>query len=235
VPVEVEAIMFSDNDWSVRRVTGVLGVLFFIGMVVSFAMFGPIQPAPDDPISEIRDFYANDDSVILAANWVAAVTIVFFFLPFAAGLRTVLAARDVDGGIWSRTAFGIAVAIVGVGGAGGVFIPSAMLAFDTGDLDDSAMRLMLYADAYAFGVILAVGIALFLAANSLVVLRTGAVWRWLAWFGLVVAVLALIGAWWPLDGDPQGPLAAMSFTAGPLMALWVLLVSINLLRDTSHS
>ncbi len=222
--------MSSHQDWPLRRVTGILGILFFVGLAITFALFAPVQPDPDAPISELREFFADDDAVIHTSNWIFLVSLVFLFLPFAAGLRSVLAENDVDSGMWTRTAFGIAVGVVAIGGVGSSFIGSMMLAFEPGSFDDSVLRLIAYADAYIFSVPLTIGVALFLAANSIVVLRTGALWTWLGWLGLVIALLGLIGAWWPLDGDPGGVLAALALTTFPLLGIWSLLVGINLLR-----
>jgi hypothetical protein len=190
----------------------------------------PIQPAPNEPIENLRKFFADDNALIHTANLIMMLTLVFVFLPFAAGLRSVLAERDVDAGMWSRTAFGIAVGIVAVTGAGSAVLSSTMLAFEPGSFDDAVLRLIAYADAYMFSVIITVGLALFLVATAIVILRTGALWKWLGWLGLVIALIGLIGTSWPLDGDPEGVLASMGFSTFPLFAVWSLLVGISLLR-----
>ncbi len=222
--------MSNYQDWPWRRVTGILGILFFVGAAIGLLIIIPIQPAPDEPIANIREFFADDSALFYSANLIMMVTLVFVFLPFAAGLRSVLAERDVDAGMWSRTAFGIAVGIVAVAGAGSVFFSSMMLAFEPGSFDDAVLRLIVYADAYMFSVIITVGLALFLVATAIVVLRTGALWKWLGWLGLVIAIIGLIGTSWPLDGDPEGVLATMGFITFPLFAVWSLLVGISLLR-----
>jgi hypothetical protein len=223
--------MSSHQDWPLRRITGILGILFFAGIAIGiFGLVIPIQPNPNDPITEIRDFFTNDSTAIHTANWIVGVTLIFVFLPFTAGLRSVLAEEDVDAGMWTRTAFGIAVGIVAIAGTGSAFIQSMMLASESGGFDDPVLRLILYLDVYTFSVVIAIGIALFLVANSIVVLRTGALRNWLGWLGLAIALIGLTGAWWPLDGDPQGPLTSLGYATFPLFAIWSLLVGINLLR-----
>ena len=71
--------------------------------------------------------------------------------------------------------------------------------------------------------------ALFVAARSLVVLKTGVLWRWLAVIGLLAALLLVIGAAWPIDGDEEGALAIVGFIGAPLTLLWIIISSINLL------
>jgi hypothetical protein len=222
--------MSNHQDWPWRRVTGILGILFFVGTAIGLLIIIPIQPAPNEPIENLRKFFADDNALIHTANLIMMLTLVFVFLPFAAGLRSVLAERDVDAGMWSRTAFGIAVGIVAVTGAGSAVLSSTMLAFEPGSFDDAVLRLIAYADAYMFSVIITVGLALFLVATAIVILRTGALWKWLGWLGLVIALIGLIGTSWPLDGDPEGVLASMGFSTFPLFAVWSLLVGISLLR-----
>ncbi len=222
--------MSNHQDWPWRRVTGILGILFFVGTAIGLLIIIPIQPAPNEPIENLRKFFADDNALIHSANLIMMLTLVFVFLPFAAGLRSVLAERDVDAGMWSRTAFGIAVGIVAVTGAGSAVLSSTMLAFEPGSFDDAVLRLIAYADAYMFSVIITVGLALFLVATAIVILRTGALWKWLGWLGLVIALIGLIGTSWPLDGDPEGVLASMGFSTFPLFAVWSLLVGISLLR-----
>jgi hypothetical protein len=221
------------QDWSWRRVTGWLGIAFFVGIAIGlFGLVLPTQPDADAPIAEVRDFFEDDGGLLHSGNWIAAVSVVFLFLPFAAGLRSVLSERDVDAGMWTRTGFGAAVGTVALTGAGSAFLTSAELAFESADLGDDVLRLLLYADSYLFSVVIGLGVGLYLAANSIVVLRTGALWRWLGWFGLVVAALGLIGAWWPLGGDVGSPIALLSFITVPLLAVWTLLAGINLLRTS---
>ena len=225
-----EVTMFSQQAWPWRRVTGILGIVFFVGVAIGLLLFLPAQPVPDDPIADIREFFADDSALVHTANWILSLIIVFVFLPFAVGLRSVFGEKDADTRMWSRIAYGGAVAIVAVAGAGSALVASAALAVESGGLDDSVLRLILYMDAYIFSVVMSFGIALFLSATSMLVLSTGALWRWLGWFGLAIALLGLIGAWWPLDGDVEGPLAILSFISLPLYAIWSLLAGINLLR-----
>ncbi len=222
--------MFSHDDWPWVRITGGLGVGFFVVMLVAFGIFIPGQPVPTDPIAEIEEFFADDAALMHSANWIAGVSLVFLFLPFAAGLRAVLGGHDLDGGMWARAAYGAAVALVAVTGAGTVFLGSGMLAAQGGGLDGDVMQLLLWADAFAFSFVVALGIGLFLAATSVVVLRTGVLWKWLGWLGLAIALVCLVGAWWPVDGDPEGVLSGLAFLSLPLLGLWSLLAGINLLR-----
>ena len=63
----------------------------------------------------------------------------------------------------------------------------------------------------------------------MVVLRTRILWRWLPLLGFVAAVLLVIGASWPIDGNEEGALATPGFIGAPLTLLFVVLSSINML------
>lgn len=221
--------MSSHHDWPVRRITGILGILVFVGIAVTLGLTASLPSSPDGPIEDVRELLANDGGWVHASNWILAVTVVFLFLPFAAGLRSLLAKKDVDGGMWTRTAYGSAVGMAAVAMAGSIFVASTLLAFEPGSFDDAFLRMIAYADFYISSVVISFFIGLFLAATSIVVLRTGALWKWLGWIGLLIALIGLIGAWWPATGN-LGALAFIGYLSIPLFAVWSLFAGINLLR-----
>jgi hypothetical protein len=220
--------MSSHQDWPGRRATGILGILFFVGVAVVLGLLAS-QPGPGASIADLRDALANDAGLTHVGNWLLAVTLVFFLLPFAAGLSSLLGREDTTR-MWARAAYGSAVGIAAVALVGSVFLASTMLAYEANSFDDAFVRMIAYGDAYMYTVVITSFIGLFLAANSIVVLRTGVLWRWTAWFGLLITLIGLIGAWWPLDGDPGGALAVIGYLSIPLAAVWSLAVGINLLR-----
>lgn len=86
--------MSSYQDWPWRRITGILGIIFFVSYTIRLVgIVLPFQHDANDSIADIREFFADDDTVIHIGNWILVVTMVFVFLPFAAGLRSVLSER----------------------------------------------------------------------------------------------------------------------------------------------
>jgi hypothetical protein len=63
----------------------------------------------------------------------------------------------------------------------------------------------------------------------LVILRTGVIWRWLAGLGLLAALLLVIGAAWPIDGDEEGAIAILGFIGAPATMLFIIISSINMI------
>ena len=210
-------------DW------GILGIGFIIlFMVAAFGVQGD-TPVFDDPIEEIRSFYTDDATRYLVGDFLIGVSFVLLFLPFLVILRRILG--WVEGGpnilSWLVLIGGLSMTLLG--GAGSVSGGALALgAAADAEVTDSSIRALMYVNDYAFSM-LTLPAALFLFAASAVIFRTKVLWQWLALLGLAAGVLGVIGSAWPIDGDPKGALGIILFISFLGFALWVLLVSINLI------
>ena len=161
-------------------------------------------------------------------DYMTGIAFVFFFLPYLVTLRWVLGSGEGWPPIWSWLTVIGGLSLVVIGGANSVFFGA--LAISEGNpeiIDDASVRLLMEMSAYAFtGFSFTMG--LFVASASLVVLRTGVLWRWLAALGFLAAVLLVVGAAWPIDGDEEGALAILGFIGAPLTLLWILISSIGM-------
>ena len=210
-----------------------VGGMFGIGFVILF-IIGPVfltgdTPTRDDSIEDIRKFFADDGEMYLVGDYIAGLAFILFFLPYLVTLRWVLGSGEGWPPIWSWLTVLGGVSFLVVGGTQAVFFGA--LAISEGDpevIDDAGVRLLMEMSTYAFtGFTLT--LALFVASASLVVLRTGVLWRWLAALGFLAALLMIIGAAWPIDGNEEGALAIIGFIGAPLTLLWVLLSSIKMI------
>jgi len=219
-------------EWKWWKVAGIAGVLTVIVFVASFILFGT-PPGLDDPAGDIREYFEDSGSQIQFSHWLVAVGIALFFIVFASGVRSLLGPADSsDRGMWSRASFAGAVGVFAIGGAGQVFWGVAALSVD--DLSDEILVAVHQMDALLYSSVMPLAIALFLAPASIVILRSGVLWKWLGWLGLAVALLSVIGALWPLDGDSEGFLAIIGFVGGfILFFVWVLIASIGMIRMES--
>jgi DMSO/TMAO reductase YedYZ heme-binding membrane subunit len=120
------------------------------------------------------------------------------------------------------------VSTVVLGGAGAAAFGTLAISADNPEIDDSSVRLLMEMNSYAF-TLFAFGMALFVGSASLVILRTGVIWRWLAGLGLLAALLLVIGAAWPIDGDEEGAIAILGFIGAPATMLFIIISSINMI------
>lgn len=219
-------LSFLNDPW---RVGGVLGIAFLVMFAIGAIISGAV-PEYDDDIADIRAFFEEDGDRFLLGDWFIAVALVVIFLPFAATVRTVLGKAD-SSGIWARTAFIGAIAFVALGG--GTRLAWGTLALTgTEGLDDSTVRALMYADAYAFAAV-PFGSGLFIAATSVVILQTAVFWRWLGIVGLVIALLGILGGLWVVDGDRESVLGVLGILSFPLTGLWILAISVLMLLRKS--
>jgi hypothetical protein len=209
-----------------------VGGVFGIGFVVLF-IIGPIiltgeTPSRNDSIEEIRAFFQDDGQRYLVGDYLGGIAFLFFFLPYVVTLRWVLGSGEGWPPIWSWLTVVGGVCLVLIGGASAVAFGTLAISADNPEIEDTSVRLLMEMSTYSFTGI-GFTMALFVASASLVILRTGVLWRWLAAIGLIAAVLLLIGAAWPIDGDEEGAIAIAGFIGAPIAALFVLLSSINML------
>jgi len=222
--------VFFDKWW---RVGGVAGILYLVMFIIGIILQGG-PPNFDDPVDEIQGWFTDNGKQYIAGNYLIGLGFVLFFLPFLSSLRGLLAAAEGGAAVWSRVAFAAGLAFLILGAAASSF--QGALAFGLGVVeegDEATIRTLMYLDYYAFSGTLPLVVTPLFLASSLVILRTGVLWRWLAVLGLVVAIGALIGGLTPLDSDSEG-IAFISFIA---IAAWVLLVSIAMImkRDAPAS
>ena len=210
-----------------------VGGMFGIGFVILF-IIGPIfltgdTPSRGDSIEDIRKFFADDGEMYLVGDYIGGIAFVFFFLPYLVTLRWVLGSGEGWPPIWSWLTVLGGVSMLVLGGTSAVFFGTLAISVDNPEMiDDSAVRLLMEMSTYAFTGF-SLTLALFVASASLVVLRTGVLWRWLAALGLLAAILLVIGASWPIDGDEEGAFAIPGFIGAPLTLLWILLSSIKMI------
>ena len=210
------------------RVGGLLGIGFLaLNTISAFTLLGE-TPVHDDPISEIRSFFTDDETQFLVGNYLIGIALVFLFFPFLLILRRLLG--WVEGGTnlfsWAAFAGGLSFGLMSFV-ASVSFGALAMGAGGDLSVSDSSVQTLMYVDAYALAVT-SYFIALMVFAASVVILRTGVLWRWLAALGAAVGVLGVVGAAWPVQGDTDGVLWIAWIINQLLLLPWILAVSINM-------
>lgn len=212
---------------SLRQIGGTAGIVFGLGVFLVFILAWD-QPLASDPVGDIRSYAADNATRIFIANWLASALFVFPLLIFASALRSVLAGADEDSDMWARVSGAGAVITVAVAGVGSTV--TSAIALNGDEYSDSTVRLLMYLDAHIFSTVVPWGFALFLSGASVVILRTGVLWRWLGWFGCLLSLVLVVGAAWLIDGDLEGVLHNMVWIGITLTLLWTLLVGVAMLR-----
>lgn len=215
------------------RLAGILGIGFLVLFIASIIGQGD-TPMSNDSADDIRAFFVDNRDQYLITDFLIGIAFVFLFLPFAACLRSVLAQAEGEPGVLTRLFFAGAITTLAIGGAGS--IGWGTLAMSAGDeaIDDGSIKLMMYAGDYAFAAI-GFGFALTALAASLVMVQTGVVAKWIGYVGLAAVVLNIIGAAWVIDGDPEGAIAIIGWIGMIVFGVWVLSISVMLLRQSSPS
>lgn len=218
------------TDIAVRRFTaiaGIVGVLLYA--VSAFLIFD--LPAIGDPAHIWSAYAASHGPQLLGEVYVwggvtAATTC------FLAGLWSALRRVARDSEPLTTLGLGAGYLIWAIVLAG--LAPVLELGYRAGALDPASAKSL--GDMALLGVTLsAFPTAISVGAFSVVILRTGAVARWLGWFGalVVVAHLAAAGAF-AQDGF-FSPSVVSVFVAPPLYYLWMLSLSVALLVQRQMS
>ena len=163
------------------RIGGICGVAFIIVFLVAgFGIQGE-SPTYNDPIEEIRAYWENDGQAYLVGDYLLGLATLLLLLPFIVCLRTLLARSEGEPPIWSTVGFygGLFVIVVAATAAASW----TALAFAAENLSDDSLMLLMYLDLGAWNAFPYV-IGVWLLFSSFVIVRTGALWKWLGYSGL---------------------------------------------------
>jgi len=213
------------NWWRLGGIDGIIwAILFFVGNAIRGE-----PPARDDSVDSIREYFTNDSDVYLAGDYIFGIAFVIFFLPFVIALSYYLARAEGSPPIWSTMTLVGGILAVAIASAAGFAWGALALTLERNpDLDDATIMLLMDIDAYGFS-LLNFGLALFVGSAGFVVFRTGLLWRWPGLLGLLGAVLLLIGAAWPIDGDQEGAIAIITLPGLLCSLLFVLISSVGMI------
>jgi Domain of unknown function (DUF4386) len=174
-----------------HRWAALSGIAFVVLMLTGAALVTDI-PKADASAQEIASYLTDSGNhtrnIIGAYLWVLGG---LAFLGFVAGLRTVLRRAEGDAGILSNVVFGAGVVFTAVWSASAVALASVAYAVEFSDAPVSNPDLVRVLPSLgALLLLLGGGFAgiLLLLATSTLIFRTGVLPRWLAWFGILVAI-----------------------------------------------
>lgn len=163
------------------------GAAFVVLAVVSFVVPGEGPTATEDPLREIVRYYVDNEGSVIVASIIATFAALLFVF-FGGVLRRVLRDAEGPGGVLSAVAFGGTLIF-----ATGVAL-DATITFALADAADklqpgSVQTLVaLWNNDY---LVFALGLALFLLASGISIVRHGALPKWIGWVAIVLGVLTI--------------------------------------------
>jgi hypothetical protein len=204
------------------RLGGISGILFVVLFVPSY-LSPPDTPVPNSAPQDVIDYFSSRQDGILFINGLLLIFAAFFFVWFLGVLHSTLREAEGEGlGFSSVSLAGgvMFIALMLAGAAVEIVYPASLARFENFQQDAQLgfLSLALSGWMYRFAF---VGMTALIGAASVVVLRTGFLPRWLAWGGLVAALVALLRFLSPLGGW--------------LALLWVIVVSVLMLTGGVES
>jgi hypothetical protein len=217
------------NDRSQQLLDRVGAAAGFAGVVLLVALFTvfPALPAPDHPIAEIaQKAQDNSDGLLLAAYVGALMTgaLLLFGAAVAARLRR---GEGASGGWWLVALVGIAGSAIGI--VGNALVLVFVRAVGHG-ATGSALWIGYGADHW-LGVLTAIPLALFLLGASMGARATRSLPRALAWLGVAVCALFVVGAGSVAGDEVDGGILGLALLLAYLgLLVWIVGVSIAMVR-----
>jgi Domain of unknown function (DUF4386) len=214
-----------DSKW--ERWSALGGILFIVLIIVSAFMPGT-PPKTSDSAAKIARFFNDNGDAIRWAAFVGAVGTIGLFW-FLGGVWRVL--RRAEGGDPRLTVVAVAGAIFAavMGAVGSITLSAIGIAGVVGSGGASGTKFF-YVLSTNLGLGTVIGIAVFLTAFSVVILRTGVFPKLLGWFGVLIAVVAVVSA--AAVSSTRDVFFNLSFVAFIGFALWLLIISVMMLRGT---
>jgi hypothetical protein len=174
--------------WGWERLAALAGIVAVVLWIVSVVITESTSlPDDDNPIA-ILMWFRDESDAILAAGFLFMLGSLFFVI-FVGALRARLVAFEGHGAFLTAIAFGAGLGV----GFFTLLVPGPNLAgaLAEDELTPQAAQALVIVDD-AFFVAAELSAALMLVAAAFVILRYGALPRWLGWVGLVFALWLLI-------------------------------------------
>ncbi len=193
--------------WTWPRFGGLLGFAGVLVFTVGIVLRGDVPQISDSPQATLA-WYQDNGQRYLIADFIIALGVTFGLLPFFVTVRNVLGIAEGSQSFWPQLGFLGGIFFLLLGGAFACF--HGALAVGANNIDDpNIVAALQYADFYGFGG-LSLGVALFMIATAMGILRTSIFPHWIAFPCVIFFVLGIAGAASPIEGDPKGPLSIIS-------------------------
>lgn len=171
---------------------GNLGAILFVVLVVVTIVLGGSPPKLTDSPAKIAKYFVDHADDIKWAGYIGTLATIPLFVWLGSVWRLL---RRADGGIPRLGVVALAGIVFGsamVGGSG--LIANAMALRGVAGTGGADGTKFFYTLSWMFNAASAIGIAIFIGAFSVAIVRTGILPKVLGWFGELVALVLVIGA-----------------------------------------
>jgi hypothetical protein len=215
-------LIVDDSKW--ERWSALGGVLFVILTLVAGFLPGSPPKTSDSP-GKIANFILDKTDQIRWAGYIGAIGVVALLWFLGAVWRLL---RRAEGGSPRLTVVAITGAVFAsvMGTIGGIVLSAVGIEGVAGTGGATSTRFM-YVLATNLAVATVFGMAVFVAAFSTVILRTGVLPKILGWFGALIAIVALVSG--GIVASTRDVFFGLSLGAFIAFSLWLLIVSIMML------
>jgi hypothetical protein len=218
--------MFDPNS---KRFAGMAGVAFVVVFLVALIAFIPSgYPNSGDGAAKVLSYVHDHRGALLTSAFLQTLAVIPW-IAFVSGVVVMMRRTEGETGAWSMmAAIGGAISAALSLMASGL---GAMLVYRAAAGDAGLARTLLDGNAMLFA-IGGMPLAVFIYAASQGLARAGAVARWVAPMGTLVALVQIVGAAAYASGDgffsPQG---AYSYIAGIAFAVWAAATGVEMMRE----
>jgi len=204
---------------------GALGGILFVILILVSAFLPGSPPATNDPTSDMVKFVADKGDELRYAGYLGALAVVPFFWFLASLWRRL---RRDEGGTPRLTVMAVlGGAFSAIFGALGGVMLAVLPIVGVNTLGAGGVRTF-YILATCVGFVTLFGVGTLILAASVVFLRSRAMPIVVGWFGVLAAVVALVGG--AASVSTRDAVFTIGFVAFLLATLWLLTVSILMLR-----
>jgi hypothetical protein len=208
------------NDRKWERWGALGGVLFVVLAAISAFLPGS-PPMTSDSAKKISDFFVDHGDEVRWAGYIGALAVIPFFWWLGSVWRML---RRAEGGsprltVMATTSAAFATVLAVIGGV----ILSAVPIIGIRALGLSGARTF-YVISTNLAVATLFGVATFLLAFSVVIIRTAVLPRIMGWLGVLIAIVGMVGA--ASVATDRSAIFDIAFGSFLASMLWILVVSI---------
>jgi hypothetical protein len=205
---------------------GALGGILFAVLIAASAILPGSPPKTSDSGTKIAKFFADNNGAIRWSAYIGALGVLAVFWWMGSVWRVM---RRAEGGSPRLAVVALSGAVfASVMATVGAIILAVVAIEGAKKVDKSGLIRFFYILSSNIAVATSFGIAVFVGAFSIVIIRSRVLPVVLGWLGALIALTAVVGG--PIVSSTRDAFFYISFAAFIAFLLWVLIVSILMLR-----